>query len=491
MRTVTAKPATIVAPEKIYHLLGDFELNRHFSIDRLYKRDASNISYITWPDKSPCLIGNLYILSLYQKIGRGGREGLSRRGDKGGTIGDYASKISQLLKRCYRDSIEPKDLSDGIFSDYVIEMAQERSHKNPAKEKKSGTSALATGRIWLDFLYFVGHFYGNPNFVSEEGTIRITNERFATKGRNGRLIWRNYKSHSSFTFSRRQHKRDPITNDDIERLTRANRNSTYSAFIRERRACLLDLFEATGARRDEIQNVSIDDITNALNDPEYKLALITLKTGGEIETRQVSVPHMVLRKVKTHIEKARRMTIKKHYKLGADHRKLFISERTGKALSGQTLSNEIGHLRKIAGISHQVCPHMYRHAFITKKILNLLNDHQIRNEDELRRNLIDIKTFVTEIQVETGQIHPDSVEHYIDWAFRDLASYDETIKSVRHHHVREIYLRKRKELRDALLEGMPKEEYAALDNQLDESFTQDLAVADRARSALHKPPKSL
>lgn len=486
MRTVTDKPAKGVTPEKIYHLLGSFEVNERFSVDRLSKQDASNISYITWPDKSPCLIGNLYMLDLLKRVGRGGRVGLSRRGDKGGSIGDYAAKVSQLLKRCYRDSIEPKDLTDAIFGDYVKEMANEKSSRNPSIEKKSGASARATGRAWLDFLTFVGIFYGNPNFVSENGVIRIKIETFAVKVRGGSLIWRSYKTHRSFTFARREHKRDPITNEDIEKLTTANRHSKSSAFVRERRACLLDLFEATGARRDEIQNVSTDDIIDALDHPEHKLTLITLKGGGEIKKREVPVPLMILRRIRTHIRKARAAIIAAHYKLGADHRQLFISERTGKALSGQTLTNEIGHLRKLAGISHQVCLHMYRHAFITKKILKLLNDNQIRNDDEFRKNLIDINTFIKEIQQETGQIDGSSVEHYINWAFRDLASYDETIKSVRHHQIREVYLRKRKELRDALLEGMPTEEYVALDRELDESFSQDLAVADRARSALHK-----
>lgn len=488
MRTATDKPAKSISQEKIYHLLGSFQLNRHFSIDRLYKQEANNIAYIVWPDKSPCLIGNLYILSLVKRVGRGGREGLSRRGDKGGTIGDYAAKVSQLLKRCYRDSIEPKDLTDAIFGDYVKEIAKEKSFRNPASEKKSGATGLATGRVWLDFLSFVGHFYGNSNFVSENGVIRVKNESFATKGRGGSLIWRNYKTHHSFTFSRREHRRAPITTVDIEQLTTANRTSTFSAFVRERRACLLDLFEVTGARRDEIQNVSADDILNALEHPEHKLTLITLKIGGNNETREVHVPYMILKKIKTHIEKARRNIIRERYKLGSDHRKLFISERTGKAICGQTLSNEIGKLRKLAGIPHQVCLHMYRHAFITKKFLQIFREHQISNQDEFRRNLIDIKTFIVEIQQETGQLDAGSVEYYIHLAFRDLANYDSTIKSVKHHQIMEVYLRKKKELRDSLLEGMSKGEYVARDNELDDWLRQDLAVAERARSMLHNKP---
>ena len=197
---------------------------------------------------------------------------------------------------------------------------------------------------------------------------------------------------------------------------------------------------------------------------------------------------MILKKIKTHIEKARRNIIRERYKLGSDHRKLFISERTGKAICGQTLSNEIGKLRKLAGIPHQVCLHMYRHAFITKKFLQLFREHQISNQDEFRKNLIDIKTFIVEIQQETGQLDAGSVEHYIHLAFRDLANYDDTIKSVKHHQIMEVYLRKKKELRDSLLEGMSKGEYVARDNELDDWLRQDLAVAERARSMLHKKP---
>lgn len=104
-----------------------------------------------WPNGSPCIIGNLYIQSLLTKGRSGGRRGLTPKGSKGGSVGEYAAKISQLLKRCYRDGLNPIELNDSKFTDYVEEIRKEPNKRNPAHDQKTEASVVAVGRVWLDF----------------------------------------------------------------------------------------------------------------------------------------------------------------------------------------------------------------------------------------------------------------------------------------------------------------------------------------------------
>ncbi len=92
-------------------------------------------------------------------------------------------------------------------------------------------------------------------------------------------------------------------------------------------------------------------------------------------------------------------------------------------------SNEILHLRKLAGIESQVCPHMFRHAMITRLFTQFIARHQLNNADDFRRALLDTETFKAEVAEWTGHLDPDSVENYIHLAFRDLSGYTETLSS--------------------------------------------------------------
>lgn len=482
MNTVINKS---IPGSKLYYLLGDFNTFSHFSVDRVSTKDASNLAFLVWPNGSPCLIGNMYLLSLLDRRTKNGKVGLSRRGKKGGSIGDYAAKISQLLKKCYRDCIDPININDGLFSDYVEEMTKETSVKNPQQTKKTSSSALATGRVWLDFLGYVGRFYGDKNFVSSEGIIRATEEKYVTVTRHGKRYVRTYLSHHSFPIERRVHRRNPVTDDDIARLRNANRLSKKSDFVKKRRFCMLELFECTGARRDEVSELTIDDIIRAKEHPESLLKLQTLKRGIVTE-REIFVNRMVLHNVYEFYDKARRKVMRNKYKGGADHRMLFVSERTGKPLSSQTLTNEMTELKNLSGIQHQICIHMFRHAFITKKFLQMIREHEISNADEFRRALIDVKTFITEIQQWTGQMDSASVEHYIHLAFRDLSQYTTTIRSVHLNHSMEIFFKKQKELTAMLKEGMDVDEYVRNLEELERLANEDFEISKRAESLLSK-----
>ncbi|WP_433885385.1 tyrosine-type recombinase/integrase [Pseudomonas vranovensis] len=467
---------------QLHSLLGDFTFFDHFSVDRLSTCDASNMSFLCWPNGTPCLIGNLYLQSLLKSRGRT-RNGLSRKGRKGGSMGDFAGKVAQLLRRCYRDKIDLINLTDKNFRDYIIEIRQEKAEFNPAQNKKTENSVIATGRVWLDFLVFVGGFYRNKNFVSPSGMIRAREETYIIKVRGGRNVSRSYLTHHSFGRPHREHHRDPITNDQIKLLKAANRKDKAPDFVKMRRHVMIELFTDLGPRRGELANLRVEDVRNALKMETPVLRLDTLKREEGAE-RYVAIFMPTLQKIDQFIDGDRRKLMRKVYKGGRDHGFVFVSSRTGKPLSAAVFSNEILALRKLAGIESQVCTHMFRHAMITRVFTHFISRHELNNADDFRRALLDTKTFLAEVVSWTGHLDPKSVEYYINLAFRNLSNYTETLTSAHLTMAMDKYFQLEEELLERLEEGMPVAEYKKKLKALKELAQKDFEISEKRESSL-------
>ncbi|KWU48652.1 tyrosine-type recombinase/integrase [Pseudomonas palleroniana] len=465
--------------EKLYTLLGKHETFGSFSVDRILMRDASNIAFMSWPNGSPCLIGNLYMLTLFNRKGRGSSRGLSRAGDGGGTMGDYAAKLSQLLRFCYRDGRDPIMLNDGNFADYVEELRVEPSPKNPSVRKRTEDSITEVGRVWLDFLGFVGRLHGYDELVSPEGRIRAVMKTFEFIDASGNKSKRSYLVHHSFGPPSRRKSRNPITTEQIILLKETSRKSQDSNFVKARRALLIDVLTDTGARRSEIANLTIDDVKKAKAMPEPTLTMTTLKRGGDKVTRQVPVTPTLLQLLDTFIERARRNLMKKFHNNGKDHRFLFVSETTGRPLTSKTLYNEIYDLKELSGIQSQICPHMFRHRFVTEYFIDFIQQHQINNPDDFRKSLLlNTNIFKEDVIQWTGHLNASSINTYLHLALAALSDYSATVTSIHIKRAMDGYFMREKELRQRLKEGMDIDEYSAELDLLQSLHQEDLAVAE-------------
>lgn len=475
-----------VTEKKLHSLLGEFKFFSHFSVDRLSTREATNMSFLCWPNGSPCLIGNLYLQTLLNSRGRT-RNGLSRKGTKGGSMADHAGKVGQLLKRCYRDNIDLINLTDKKFSDYIVEIREQPAKYNPAQSKKTENSVIATGKVWLDFLVFVGTFYRNKQFVSENGTIRAREETYYIRARWGRNIAKSHLWHHSFGKPHRVGRRDPVTSEQIQMLRAANRQDKATDFVKMRRLTMIECLTDLGPRRGELANLRVQDVRDAiaLGLETPVLRLDTLKREEHAQ-RYVPILMPTLRKLDQFIDGPRRKVMRKLYKGGKDHGYLFVCSRTGKPLTDKTFSNEILELRKLAGIESQICPHMFRHAMITRLFTQFIARHQLNNADDFRRALLDTETFKAEVAEWTGHLASDSVEHYIHLAFRDLANYTETLSSTHLTLAIDKYFALSEDLEQQLNEGLPVAEYLRLRKELKELHKQDAEIAEKRSTSLKK-----
>ncbi|KKX68098.1 tyrosine-type recombinase/integrase [Pseudomonas putida] len=462
-------------------LLDGLTLYSHMALDKLKTYQFDNIPFITWPNGSPCLPANQYILSLLERAGRGGNLGLSSRGSKGGSLGEYASKISQLIRFCSYSKIDFIQLTDSNFTQFIDSLRKEISPIYPASKKKTEPTILAIGRRCLNFLEFVGRMNNNPEFVSTGGTIRITHESFTIQCRNGRTIKRNYVHHHSLSLGGRTRSVFPITDENIRRLSNAVDSARSSRFIKQRRKVMLQLLEHTGARRGEISRIKVQDIIDALEMTDPMLRLETWKQGdGRI--RYIPVHKMLLNDIKKFIDMQRRQVFKK-LKGVQDEGFLLIGETTGKGLVPDTITSEISTLKIVAGIKEKISPHMFRHAFITKRFVMLIKEHEIQNSDQFRQALLDVRSFIAEVMMWTGHKSAESVEHYIHIAFKEIAGYAKTVSSVLLTTAMELFDRKQRELLNRLKVDLTIEEYEAELMELQRLRDEDFEIARRRAPA--------
>ncbi|MCY1551179.1 hypothetical protein D9M68_874920 [compost metagenome] len=128
---------------------------------------------------------------------------------------------------------------------------------------------------------------------------------------------------------------------------------------------------------------------------------------------------------------------------------------------------------------------MFRHAFITNLFILFIQRHQLQNQDDFRRALLDSSTFVAEITSWTGQLEPKSVEHYINLAFRDLANYTATVSSVHLVMAMDKYFSEQNELLAMLNEGaMSVAEYSQQQKALQAMALKDFEIARARESTL-------
>lgn len=110
---------------------------------------------------------------------------------------------------------------------------------------------------------------------------------------------------------------------------------------------------------------------------------------------------------------------------------LLINEKTGKQIRSNTLTQEISLLAKTAKLTGQTCGHMFRHRFITKLFVTLIERHKLNNKDEFRQALLDESTFKRVVQEFTGHLSKESVDRYIELAFMEVGDFGKAYDAVK------------------------------------------------------------
>ena len=415
---------------QLFKIIPNMHLSHYYNSFRgeVALREADNMPFIRTPNGIPCLIANAYMIQLLKR-------NLSRN-NNGGTLRQYAKDISHLIRFCHENGIDFKQMDNSRFTQFIGELRDERDAINPEARRRESNTLITIGRKCLDFLDFVGHMNGDENFVNDTIQGYKKNYRVRTAKTRNRSIDKYSWHHDSFDTPSPKTRRNAISKENIQALHEAipklslgSRTKQSKRLIDRRRTIMIRLLEMTGARIEEIAQIRIKDIEGAIKQKDPKLKLVTLKKR-QPSSRYLPVLKQDLAAIKPYIRVNRTQAIKNTIGAQNDHGFLFISEKTGKPLSSRYMSNEIGLLRRTAGITSQACAHMFRHRFITKLFVRLINQFDFENKDEFRRALLDANTLKQQVQQYTGHGDVNSLDNYIDLAFDEVANLDAVVSTV-------------------------------------------------------------
>lgn len=410
---------------KLYNLASP-EFRLPLYVDRggsLKTVSSGRIPFIKWPDGSWCTLANCYMIELNDR-------GLSRR--DGGTLLTYATHISHLIRFCFFEEINLIDLTDDQFSEFIAGLcATEVGGTKRSGPMRNTNSVLAIGRCCLEFLSNVGKNLGDESFVGRAGRIRcdIRETRHGRRpgGPGGRWSTKLRLHHRSFPTPGPRAKRLPIDSDTISRLRAAVCSTTSSSFVRKRRFLMIKLLEITGGRRSEVASLTVASVRQAAAMDQPMLRLPThKKRHGASEDRMVPIHKADIRSLTEFIDINRSTVIRRTNRLGCDHGVLLISAKTGDMLKASTITKEVSLLRDAAQITEKVCPHMFRHRFITRLFVSLIEAHRCENQDDFRRALLDVQTLKQKIREWTGHVSLDSLDTYIHLAVDEIDDFKKT-----------------------------------------------------------------
>lgn len=388
--------------------------------NRLKFVDANNTPFITYENGLPCYEANMYIHQQLQE---------SR---KATTLKTYAKHIHHLIHYCEKNRLKFSQLTNTIFTMFVQGLQGERDKYGELVRANNTTRAIA--QRCVDFLGFVRDYHELDNFIGtgKENAIRVKLKKYkilieGSKHKKEVTVI----THTSIPSPDAVKRRLPVSEDDALKVwdhiqRQENREKRY------RDIALYQCLEQLGARITEIHLITMDDIKNAVQsgDNPY-LRLTTLKRRDNIKSRSIPVSLALLTSIKQYINKTRKKVIKRTLGKANDHDYLFVSLTTGKPLQSATLTSYMNIWKKKLGIVGELHPHLYRHAFITNKLKEIILIHkEITSKDKFRELLLHTERFKMQLKEWTGQTCLHSLNIYINLVFADLNGYSEVYNAI-------------------------------------------------------------
>lgn len=373
-------------------------------------KSATGFPVLYFPDGGYCFEFNAYLASLLLE------RSYSLVGDRGGTYAQIAADLSHLMRYMHSNRICAMQMSDSRFMSFIDGLNVGR---NPdGSPLRDPNRIRAIGSTCLDFLHYMGIFHHRSSFVAPDGAIRgYQKHQVPTFKRKvaGRLRW----YHFHLPNPRPENQRYPIGDISLKKLYDAA-GSVGSYELQQRNMILLSVFEHTGGRREECNNLLISDLIAALESggPTPKVRLPTLKRGS-IHFRYIPVPRIYIQQWMDYVNSTRLVCILE--KGVADDGYLFINIKTGKRLGSTTITKIFQELRASAGLPERTHPHMFRHRFITNKLKSIMLEFDFENQDNFKRALADFSGFYEKLKQWTGHARIDSLERYIHLACNELS----------------------------------------------------------------------
>ncbi|WP_375748385.1 tyrosine-type recombinase/integrase [Vibrio sp. HN007] len=389
--------------------LEGFEQWDHLGLDRkLVFRKPVDMHFITYSNHMPCYEANAYMHMLMS------------RGLKKGTLRSYAHDIIHLVRFVETQPLLNRfsQLTDSTFTLFVQSLQAERTPLGKLKRKNNTVIKIA--HTCLEFLQFIQNFHDLSHFIGKgkENSVQIQEKVYKLKqeGYSG-FIEGVTVSHTAIPTKNDIVKRHPVSVKDALRVWDfVSRQKNKDR--RRRDMALYCAMEQLGARVSELCLIKLSDYETARRSGLLKLT--TLKRKDDNSTRKIPVPHVFLSSVAGYIKTRKKIMRQKK----VQHDFLFISLTSGQPLSPDSWTKYMNQWKKKLNIKGELHPHLWRHAFITDKLKELiLTTKEVNDKDDFRKHILHTHTFKLQLQQWTGHTTLSSLDIYIDLAFAEINGY--------------------------------------------------------------------
>lgn len=402
--------------------LKDFSRWSHIGFDgKLTCYKPRDVPFVTYKSGVPCYEANMYIHKLLE-------EGLKYQ-----TIRTYANCIVALVYHVESATHLNRfsDLTDATFRLFIQGL---QSEKYPNGEKvKSNNRVLEVGIRCLKFLEFVQEYHDLKLFIGVDKanaiTVVETTHKISIEGcRYKKEV--TTTSHICLPSKDAVKRRLPVGEKDALKVwsfIQTNRNKA----VRYRDIALYQLMEQTGARVAELHLVTVEDFNEAKSMKEPCLKMHTLKRKDEQVSRHVPIPHTLVTDIAQYMRYRRKVMKERGLNGDKDHGFLFISTKTGEPFKADSWTTYLNKWKKDLDIKGAFHPHLYRHAFITNKLIEIIQQHEdIVNVDGFRKHLLNTEAFKLQLREWTGHTQLHSLETYIHLAFAKMRGYAKAYSAV-------------------------------------------------------------
>lgn len=372
------------------------------------------LRFVSYSDGTPCIEANMFLHSIAR----------SSKGSAETTIRTYSGRITHLINFVERQPYLKKfsDLTDASFKHFVQTLLTER--KKDGKLRRKSNTARAIALTSIKFLYFIRDFHDLSNFIgtdksnkikSEETIYSVSPEGFKYK------FPRISITHDAIPAQDEMKRRLPVSVDIALQVWRYISNQ--SNFSKKRRDCALyRTMEHLGARVQEMHLIRLEDFYNAQKSGSNPFMSITnLKRRGDSSNRNIPVTKAYLREVAKYVNIRNNIIRARGIK---DHGFLFININTGQPLISSTWTKYLNIWKKELKIEGQLHPHLYRHAFVTDKLKEIILQHtECTDADSFKRTVMHTENFKMKLKEWTGHTNLSSLDIYIHLIFDELNGY--------------------------------------------------------------------
>ena len=402
--------------------LKNFSRWSHLGLDgKLTFYKPRDIPFVTYKNGVPCYEANMYIHKLLE-------DGLKYE-----TIRTYANCIIALVYHVESATHlnRFRDLTDATFR-LFIQGLQSEKHSNGEKVK-SNNRVLEVGIRCLKFLEFIQEYHELKLFIGKDKanaiTVVETTHKISIEGsRNKKEV--TSTSHNCLPSKDAVKRRLPVGEKDALKVWSFIQTNLNKA-VRYRDIALYQLMEQTGGRVQELHLVTVDDFKDARDMIEPSLKMHTLKRKDEKKTRHVPIPHTLVTDFAQYMKYRRKIMKKKGLTGDKEHGFLFISTKTGEPFKADSWTAYLHKWKKELGIKGEFHPHLYRHAFITNKLIEIIQQHEdVTNVDDFRKHLLNAETFKLQLREWTGHTQLHSLDTYIHLAFAKIRGYAKAYSAV-------------------------------------------------------------